>query len=191
MSEIEELYEELEEAQEQDQVASACILYEEILTLEDEENVPATLLYVADLIDLGNVAQAEATLRRIEELCEGEVASDWHATLGQLNHHRGYYEAAEKNYRAAHELRTDRGDYLILAAASAFQRGEAAKAEYLVREALKYQCEKDEAYTNLGTYLASQRRFEEAGECFQKVLKLDSENEFAREWLEDLEQVIA
>ena len=89
MSEIEELYEALEEAQEKDQVASACILYEEILTLEDEEDVPATLLYVADLIDLGNVGQAEATLLRIEELCEGDIESDWHATLGQLNHHRG------------------------------------------------------------------------------------------------------
>lgn len=190
MSEIEDLYEELEEAQERDQVASACLLYEEILTLEDEENVLATLLYVADLIDLGNISQAEATLLRIEELCEGELASDWHAARGQLNHHRGRYEDSEKDYRAAHELRTDRGDYLILAAASAFQRGEAGKAEYLVREALKYQCEKEEAYTNLGTYLASQRRFEEAGDCFQKVLKLDAENEFAREWLEDLELVI-
>jgi tetratricopeptide (TPR) repeat protein len=190
MSEIEELYEALEEAQEKDQVASACILYEEILTLEDEEDVPATLLYVADLIDLGNVGQAEATLLRIEELCEGDIESDWHATLGQLNHHRGRYEDAEKNYRAAHGLRTDRGDYLILAAASAYQRGEAAKAEYLIREALKYQCEQDEAYTNLGTYLASQRRFEEAAECFKKVLQMDAKSEFAREWLEDLEQVI-
>ena len=189
MSEVEELYEELEEAQDQDQVASACILYEEILTLEDEENVPATLLYVADLIDLGNLAQAEATLLRVEELCEGELESDWHAGMGQLNHHRGRLEEAEQNYRKAHELRTDRGDHLILAAASAFQRGEGAKAEYLVREALKYQCEQDEAYTNLGTYLASQRRFMEAGEAFQKVLKLDPKNEFAREWLDDLEHV--
>jgi len=191
MSEIEELYEELEEAQEQDQVASACILYEEILTLEDEENIPATLLYVADLIDLGNVGQAEATLLRIEELCEGDLEADWHAGFGQLNHHRGRFEEAEKNYRLAHELRTDRGDYLILAAASAFQRGEAAKAEYLVREALKYQCEQDEAYTNLGTYLAGQRRFEEAAGAFRKVLELDLGNEFASEWLADLEQVIA
>ncbi|YCM44871.1 tetratricopeptide repeat protein [Verrucomicrobiaceae bacterium 227] len=190
MSEIEELYEELEEAQELDQVASACILYEEILTLEDEENVQATLLYVTDLIDLGNTGQAEATLLRIEELCEGDVESDWHAAFGQLNHYRGRYEDAEKNYRAAHELRTDRGDYLVLAAASAFQRGEAAKAEYLVREALKYQCEQDEAYSNLGTYLASQRRFEEAAGCFREVLKIDSGHEFAREWLADLEQVI-
>jgi tetratricopeptide (TPR) repeat protein len=190
MSEIEELYEELEEAQEQDQVASACILYEEILTLEDEENIPATLLYVADLVDLGNVGQAEATLLRIEELCEGVLEADWHAAFGQLNHHRGRYEEAEKNFRKAHEIQTDRGDYLILAAASAFQRGEAAKAEYLIREALKYQCENDEAYTNLGIYLASQRRFEEAAGCFEKVLKIDSGNEFAREWLEDLEQMI-
>ena len=39
MSEIEELYEVLEEAREADQVASACVIYEEILTQEDVENV--------------------------------------------------------------------------------------------------------------------------------------------------------
>ena len=190
MSEIEELYDALEAAQENDQVASACVLYETILTLEDEENVSATLLYVADLIDLGNPGQAEATLLRVEELCEGELESEWHAAFGHLNHHRGRFEEAERNYRMAHELRTDRGDFLLLAAGSAFQRGEAAKAEYLVREALKYQCEQAEAFTNLGTYLASQRRFEEARESFKKALKLDRDNEFAHEWLADLDQVI-
>lgn len=189
MSEIEELYEELEAAQESDQVASACVLYELILTLEDEENVAATLLYVADLIDLGNLVQAEATLVRIEDLCEGELEADRQEAFGHLNHHRGSYQEAEKNYRAAHALATDRGDNLLLAAASAFQRGEAAKAEYLVREGLKFQCDQEEAYANLGTYLASQRRFEDARDCFMKVCQLEPDHEFAREWLADLDQV--
>jgi Tfp pilus assembly protein PilF len=72
----------------------------------------------------------------------------------------------------------------------AFHRGEAAKAEYLVREALKYQCDRDEAYGNLGGYLASQRRFTEACAAFREVLKIDSENDHANEWIEDLEQVV-
>lgn len=190
MSEIEELYEALEESQEADQVASACVLYEAILTMEDEENVSATLLYVADLIDLGNVGQAEATLLRIEELCDGELETEWHASLGSLNHHRGAYVEAEKNYRKAHELSTDRGDYLVLAASAAAQTGEMAKAEYLVREALKYQCEQEEAYGNLGCYLAAQRRFDDSLGAFQKVLEIDPGNEFAKEWIEDLEQVL-
>ena len=62
MSEIDELYEALEEARDADQVASACVIYEEILIQEEVENVASTLLYVTDLIDFGNYAQAQATL---------------------------------------------------------------------------------------------------------------------------------
>jgi len=44
MSEIDELYEALEEARDADQVASACVIYEEILIQEEVENVASTLL---------------------------------------------------------------------------------------------------------------------------------------------------
>ncbi len=191
MSEIEELYEALEEAREADQVASACLIYEEILTQEDVENVLSTLLYATDLIDFGNFSQAEATLERMGELCDDDEAKELllfnKATLYEKT---GRFAEAEKCYREAHEKNTVRGELLVMAANMAFHRGEPAKAEYLVREALKYQCEKDEVYANLGGYLASQRRFSEAREAFQEVLKIDPENEHAAEWIEDLEQVI-
>jgi tetratricopeptide (TPR) repeat protein len=77
-----------------------------------------------------------------------------------------------------------------MAANMAFHQGEPAKAEYLVREGLKYQCERDEAYSSLGGYLASQRRFPEAKSAFEEVLKIDPENEHATEWIEDLEQLL-
>lgn len=191
MTELDDLYEALEEAQSADQVASACVLYENILTIEDEENISATLLYIADLIDLGNIGQAESTLLRIEELCEGELEAEWLSAFASLNHHKGRFDEAVKQYRKAHELSSDRGDFLVLAAASAGQAGDLSKAEFLIREALKFQCEQDEAYQNLGSYLAGQRRFAEARDCFLKVLKLDSGNELAAEWIEDLDQVIA
>ena len=191
MSEIEELYEALEEAREADQVASACIIYEEILTQEDTENVFSTLLYVTDLIDFGNFGQAGATLDRVEELCEDDEAKELHMFNQATLHEKcGRFEEAEKCYRAAHEKNTTRGELLIMAANMAFHRSEPAKAEYLVREALKYQCDRDEAYSNLGGYLASQRRFPEAIEAFREVLKIDSKNEHALEWIEDLEQVV-
>ncbi len=191
MSEIEELYEALEEAREADQVASACIIYEEILTQEDTENVFSTLLYVTDLIDFGNFGQAEATLERVGELCEDDESKELHLfNQATLNERQGRFLEAEKCYREAHEKNTTRGELLVMAANMAFHRGEPAKAEYLVREALKYQCDKDEAYASLGGYLASQRRFSEAITAFQEVLKIDPDNAHAEEWIEDLEQVL-
>jgi tetratricopeptide (TPR) repeat protein len=191
MSEIEELYEALAEAREADQVASACIIYEEILTQEDTENVFSTLLYATDLIDFGNFAQAEATLHRVSELCDDDESTELLLfNLASLHEKRGEFAEAEKCYRQAHEKNTTRGELLIMAANMAFHRSEPAKAEYLVREALKFQCDRDEAYANLGGYLASQRRFPEALAAFQEVLKIDPDNEHAKEWIEDLEQVI-
>jgi Flp pilus assembly protein TadD len=191
MTEIEELYEALEEAREADQVASACVIYEEILTQEDVENVFATLLYATDLIDFGNFTQAEATLNRVTELCEDDESTELLLfNKATLHEKRGEFAEAEKCYRQAHEKNTTRGELLIMAANMAFHRSEPAKAEYLVREAFKFQCERDEAYSNLGGYLASQRRFSEAREAFLEVLKIDPKNEHAQEWLEDLEQVV-
>ena len=80
MSEIEELYEVLEEAREADQVASACVIYEEILTQEDVENVMSTLLYATDLIDFGNFV---SNLKAFTNLCfipdMNEVSSETHS----------------------------------------------------------------------------------------------------------------
>ena len=191
MSEIEELYEALEEARDADQVASACVIYEEILTQEDVENVFSTLLYATDLIDFGNFDQAEATLQRVTELCDDNDSKELLLfNLATLHEKRGQFAEAEKAYREAHEHNTTRGELLVMAANMAFHRSEPAKAEYLVREALKYQCEKDEAYSSLGGYLASQRRFSEALDAFKEVLKIDATNEHAQEWVEDLEQVV-
>jgi len=190
MSEIEELYEALEQAREADQVASACVIYEEILTLEDVENIFSTLLYATDLIDFGNFAQAEATLHRVEELCEDDDAMELFLfNFATLHEKRGEFAEAEKSYRKAHEKNTTRGELLVMAANMAFHRGEAGKAEFLVREALKYQCERDEAYANLGGYLASQRRFAEAKAAFEEVVKIDPGSEHSLEWIEDLEQL--
>jgi len=191
MSEIEELYEVLEEAREADQVASACVIYEEILTQEDVENVMSTLLYVTDLIDFGNFAQAEATLLRVTDLCdEAESQELLFFNLATLHEKKGEFRDAEKHYRLAHEQNTTRGELLLMAANMAFHQGEPAKAEYLVREGLKYQCVQDEAYSSLGFYLASQRRFSEAKTAFDKVLEIDPENEYATEWIEDLSPLL-
>ena len=181
----------LEEARDTDQVASACVIYEEILTQEDVENVMSTLLYTTDLIDLGNFAQAEATLLRVTDLCdEAESKELLFFNVATLHEKKGELRDAEKYYRLAHEQNTTRGELLLMAANMAFHQGEPAKAEYLVREGLKYQCEQAEAHSSLGFYLASQRRFPEAKTAFQEVLKIDPGNEYAIEWIEDLNPLL-
>ncbi len=191
MPEIDELYEALEEARDADQVASACVLYEEILTHDDEEEIPSTLLYVQDLTDLGNYGQAFATLQRIEDLVPQPIEATFHWVKGTVHQEMGDFAEAEACYREADKRETEnRGDYLVQAAGMAFHRGEPARAEYLVREALKKECERDEALGNLATYLASQRRFPEARDAFQEVLEIDPENEIAREWLLDLDHLV-
>ncbi|MGD1979118.1 MAG: tetratricopeptide repeat protein [Akkermansiaceae bacterium] len=192
MPEIDELYEALEEAREADQVASACVLYEEILTNDEEEDLASTLLYAHDLIDLGNYGQALATLQRIEDLVPESGLASFYWARGTAFEETGDLAQAERCYReAAEKDRENRGGYLIQAAGMAFRQGEPAKAEYLVREALKADCERDEAYGNLGYYLACQRRFSEARTAFEEVLRIDPENENAREWLMDLEHLVS
>ena len=163
MSELDELHQALEEARDSDQVASACVLYEEILTLDEEEDVGSTLLYAQDLTDLGNYGQALATLQRVEELVPDAAIASFHWVKGTIHQEMGDYSEAETCYREADQHESEgRGDYLVQAASMAFHRGEIGRAEFLIREALKKDCERDEALGNLGVYLASQRRFAEA-----------------------------
>ena len=191
MSEIDELNQALEKARDADQVASACVLYEEILTHDEEEDFASTLLYVQDLNDLGNYGQALATLQRIEDLVPKVLMMSYHWARGTVHEEIGDFSEAEVCYREADKHDNEgRGDYLVQAASMAFRRGEVGRADFLVREALKKDCERDEALSNLGGYLASQRRFVEAKTAFQEVLTIDHENENAREWLIDLEQLI-
>jgi len=192
MSSINELIEQLESAEELDQLATARFLYEKIL-VEDEadENYAATLMYVANLVDLGDLNHAEATLARIEEDIPGDLRAAFLSQRGDLQSHRGNYPDAEKDYREANKIDSNEGEYLVFAAQAAFQQGEVARAEYLIREAIAVGGEVlDEAYGNLAGYLVAQQRYQEAKLCYEKVLSLDSQNDHAREWISDLDRVL-
>lgn len=190
MSDNDELHEALREVRDLDQVASACVIYEELLTSEDDENIESTLLYILDLLDLGDLPQATATLKRIDELCTGGVREYYLWTHGMVDEKYGRYAEAEKHLRKAHEMAPTKGSYLIEAASMAFRQGESAKAEYLVREALKCDCDRDEGLRNLGGYLAAQRRFVEARKALTESLKIDPGHEDSILWIEDLDQLI-
>lgn len=191
MSSIDELLELLEDAEERDQLATARFLYEKILVEDEEENLAATLLYVGNLVDLGDLNHAEATLSRIEEEIPDDLKATFLSQRGDLHSHRGNYAEAEKDYREANKLDANEGEYLVFAAQAAFQQGEIARAEYLIREAIAVGGEVlDEAYGNLAGYLVAQQRYQEARSCYEKVVDLDPENDHAREWIADLNRVL-
>lgn len=191
MSPVNELLELLEDAEERDQLATARYLYEKILMEDDEENFAATLLYVGNLVDLGDLSHAEATLSRIEEEIPDELKAGFLCQRGDLHSHRGRFAEAEKDYREANKLDANEGEYLVFAAQAAFQQGEIARAEYLIREAIAVGGEVlDEAYGNLAGYLVAQQRYQEARTCYEKVVEFDPENDHAREWIADLNRVL-
>ena len=137
MSSINDLLELLENAEELDQLATARHLYEMIM-MEDEadENHAATLMYVANLVDLGDLNHAEATLLRIEDEIPEDLSAAFLSQRGDLQSYRGNYAEAEKDYREANKIDSNQGEYLVFAAQAAFQQGEVARAEYLIREAI-------------------------------------------------------
>ena len=192
MSSINDLLELLENAEELDQLATARHLYEMIM-MEDEadENHAATLMYVANLVDLGDLNHAEATLLRIEDEIPEDLSATFLSQRGDLQSYRGNYAEAEKDYREANKIDSNQGEYLVFAAQAAFQQGEVARAEYLIREAIAIGGEVlDEAYGNLAGYLVAQQRYQEAQACYEKVVSLNSDNDFAQEWIEDLNRVL-
>ena len=192
MSSINDLLELLDDAEELDQLATARHLYEKILVKDEaDENYAATLMYVANLVDLGDLNHAEATLARIEEEIPEDLSAAFLSQRGDLQSHRGNYAEAEKDYREANKIDSNEGEYLVFAAQAAFQQGEVARAEYLIREAIAIGGEVlDEAYGNLAGYLVAQKRYQEAKVCYEKVVSLDTDNDHAREWIEDLNKVL-
>ncbi|MGJ8696692.1 MAG: tetratricopeptide repeat protein [Verrucomicrobiaceae bacterium] len=181
-----ELLELLQDAEENDQLVTARFLYEALL-LEEPENGGLLVLHASNLIELGALAEAESVLSQAEELGEEETLSGLKTQQAHLARARGDSAGAEALYREAHKLDDSDDENLINAAAMAFQRGEAAKAEFLIREAIALGGEGViEARFALGGYLVAQERYEEATRCYETVVKLDPENELAREWLADL-----
>jgi len=189
MASRDDLYEALNTAEENDQLATARVLYERILE-EDAENGALMVLYGANLIEIGDLNQAEEMLERAEEFIDDDIKSGWLTQRGHLERESGRFEEAEKFFRDAHKLNTEDGEPLLLAASVAAARGELAKAEYLVREAAKLPETEEEGYFQLGGLLVSQQRYEEAREVYAKVLELAPDNELAEEWLDDLDQVL-
>lgn len=188
MPDSDELLELLQDAEDRDQLATARVLYEAILDQETDQ-VALQVLYAANLIELGDLTTAEQVISQIDEIEEQETQAGLLTQKANLARARADFSTAESFYREAHKLADDGGENLLNAAVMASQRGELAKAEYLLREGIKIESEfQSDAWFNLGGNLIAQQRYDEARKCYDAVLVIDPQHDLASEWLEDLDQ---
>ena len=188
MTNSNELFELLQDAEDRDQLSSARVIYEAIL--EDEPDQPEIqVLYAANLVELGDLSAAEEILLQLPDLEEPEIQAGLLTQKAHLARACGDFPKAEAYYRAAHKLTNDGGENLLNAAIMAARQKELAKADYLFREATKLKSEfQSDAWYNLAGNLIAQQRYEEAKKCYREVLELEPDHSLAQEWLEDLDQ---
>lgn len=188
MPDSDELLELLQDAEDRDQLATARVLYEAILDKETDQ-AALQVLYAANLIELGDLTTAEQVISQIDEIEEQETQAGLLTQKANLARACADFSKAESFYREAHKLVDDGGENLLNAAFMASQQGETAKAEYLLREAVKIESEfQCDAWFNLAGNLISQQRYDEARKCYETVLTMEPDHGLAQEWLEDLDQ---
>ena len=184
MPTLDELFDLLDEAEANDQLASARFLYEAILA-QDENNPGLLILHASNLIELGDLTEAERILETVE--ADEETLPSLTTQRGHLARARGLLEEAERFYRDARKLDPTDDENLLNAAGMAFQRGETAKAEYLLRQVIANDSEDIlDAWFTLGTQLIAQQRYEESRTSFKEVIKIEPQHELAHEWIADL-----
>lgn len=173
------LRERLKEADRQDQIILAICLAERLLAEGDSAGWIFEI-YAINLIGIGRYADAEAALAKAEQLVP-EKRIPWVIhRRAHLEKRRGNLQSALDLWKEAHSKLPEEATFPIYAASVAFRLGRLAEAEELARIGTK--CPKgfpDEAWYNLGGYLAAQQRYEEALTCYERAIELDPAYEIA------------
>ena len=184
-----DLLDQLRQADEAGLVALTRHLCEQVLDVRPDHG-PTLIRYAACLIELSLYEDATAALERAERVIPAERGQLVLAQRGHLRKSQGDLDAAEQLFLSAHEHDLDDATYLIYAGASAYARGDIARAENITRQALA--CSEgciDEAYFNLGGYLLAQKQYEEARECYVRAIEIDPDYENAKKRLNDLDRL--
>lgn len=87
-------------------------------------------------------------------------------------HHRGEIADAAGRYLELLDRHPDHPDLLHLLGVTAYQTGDHARAEELIRKAIAKKSDAPHFYSNLGNPLKSQGRLEEAIGCYEQALRL-------------------
>lgn len=168
----------------------AVALAEKLLN-DGSENGWVLETYAANLIELGRCTDAEAVLDRAEKVSKKERLPWLIHRRALLEEHRGNYAVALELWKSANAMAPDEATFLIYAASIAFRLGNLMEAEELARMGTR--CAEgcpDEAWHNLGRYLAAQKRYDEALFCHEKAIEIDPEYKIAIALRDELLQVL-
>jgi len=185
-----EQLEELLLADETDHVGFTRYLCERYLKAHPDHG-PVLLIYSRTLVSLAQYAAAKATLDYAQTIITQKRLPMLLAQRGHLLEAQGDFSGAEAAFLQAHIFEPRDATHLIYAGSVAFGAGSVTRAENYARKAIE--CPEgciDEAYYNLGGYLLSMQRYQEAGDCYRKALELDPDYEIAKERLNDVELIL-
>ena len=155
-------------------------------------HVPILIAHARNLITLAQYDAAEVALDHAQTKVPKERLHLVFAQRGHLLEATGDFVRAEHLFMEAHSLDPNDATYLIYAGSVAFRRGDVERAQKLAAQATD--CTEgcvDEAWFNLGGYLLSAKRYEDAADCYRKALEIDPDYQIARERLADVNLIIA
>jgi tetratricopeptide (TPR) repeat protein len=178
-------------ADEKDQIAYVRYLCERYL-MNHPDHVPTLIVYARNLISLAQYDAAEVALNRAQLKAPKERMHLVLAQRGHLLEAKGDFVGAERLFMEAHRLDPNDATYLIYAGSAAFRRGDIDRAQKLASQATD--CTDgcvDEAWFNLGGYLLSDQRYDDAADCYRKALEMDPDYQLARQRLEDVVLIVA
>ena len=144
-------------------------------------------VYAINLIGIGRYEDAESALNEAEHLVSDRRLPWVIHRRAILEKQRGNLQPALDLWMTAHSQQPDEATFPIYAATMAHRLGRLSEAEELAQ--IGTTCSKgypDEAWYNLGGYLAAQERYEEAFQCYEKAIEIDPEYEIAIERRQEL-----
>jgi len=137
-------------------------------------------VYARSLIGIGRYDDASSALDHAEKLARPKSLPWIIHQRAVLEEQRGNFEAALDLWKSAHSLEPDEASFLIFAGSVSFRLGRLSDAEEFARKGTA--CTEgypQEAWYNLGGYMAAQQRYDEALTCYEKAIEIDPEYEIA------------
>ena len=174
-----ELKTRLDEAIEEDRVFHSIWLAEQLIDA-NAATFRIYMLYASNLTAAGRYDNAATALADAEAVAHEDQIPLILGQKGRIERQRGNLYAAIDLWEKAHSLEPSNAAWPIFAASAMFRSGDVEGAEKMARVATT--CTTgcvDEAWFNLGSYLAAQQRYEEAWDSNEKALELDPEYEHA------------
>ena len=114
--------------------------------------------------------------------------ADAHVNLALIDLNNGYFEGAEQRLQAALKLRPDHAVAIYNLGLSFLMQNRPERAIAEFKKAIAKEPKYVQAYNNMGVAYRNISRPESARACFKKALDLDSQNEFARGQMRELDQ---